>query len=74
MKLLLRRPSKIWFSILSELCINLTAGLFIILLAEPLMLPVENIGIDDLLLLTHNIASGILLLLLAKKLREDSKK
>ena len=73
MKLLIKRPSKTWFGILSELCVNLAAGLFIFIFIEPIISPAENMSLEDLLLLTHKLASGILLLILAKKLREDSR-
>jgi hypothetical protein len=69
---LIKRPSPVWLEIISDLLINLSAGLFILLFIEPLVMPFKTL--EDFILLTYKLLLGILFLILAKKLKEDSRK
>ena len=66
----LKRPSKIWLNILSELCIDLAAGLIIVIFVEPILSPIKTF--EDIIFLTYQCILGILFLLLAKKFKEDT--
>lgn len=60
--------SPLWFEIISELLVNLSAGWFAVVLAFPLAF--RPLPPNYLVLLTANLAAGIMALVVAKKLRE----
>lgn len=69
--LFFKRPSLVWLEILSDLFVDLAAALLIVVFIEPIFVPLKTV--EDFLALTSKFLLGILFLLLAKKLREDSK-
>ena len=60
--------SRTWLQVLSELLINLAAGLLIILFIEPIIVPAHTW--IDYILLTYKVCIAIVFLVLAKKFRE----
>lgn len=59
---------RIWFSIVSDLFINLAAAWFALVLIEPYISPTSAHPV----LLTTRFLVGILSLVIAKKLKEES--
>lgn len=69
---LFKRPSHVWFEILSDLFVDLASALLVIVFIEPIFIPLKTT--EDILALTSKLSLGILFLILVKKFREDSKK
>jgi len=61
----------VWFEILSDLFVNLAAGWFGLVLIETQLSPVTDIS--SVFFLTFKTLLGILSLILAKRLKEESK-
>ncbi len=68
----MNKISPVWLEILSDLLINLAASLFIVVVVEPIFIALKTL--EDIMVLTSKLLLGILFLILAKKLKEDSKK